>query len=495
MNRISISAAGRQLRTLFALILIFSYVLPAVMAQASLESQDEPAALSSPARDEVSPVADRVDVEPVARDDQIRERLERILIATGWFTDPDVRVEEGVVFLRGRAESAELRTWAGNLARNTQDVAAVANQMTVRELPIWDFSSEQSGLFSLYRDILHAMPSVLLAVIILALSALAGWLTTRGVRRVLRRRVGSRLLRSLISRVAGVLVLIIGLYIVLRISGLTQLALTIIGGTGLIGLAVGIAFRDITENYLASIFLSIQRPFLTGDLVEIAGVTGFVRQLNVRTTILMTLDGTMTQLPNATVYKSAIRNFSDNPNIRVDFTVGIGYENRIDEAQAIALKILADHPAVLTDPEPWVLAEELGRSTVTLRVFFWLNGREHSFLKVRSSVIRLVKRNFQDHGISMPDEAREIIFPHGVPVTMLAQSAAAAPAATVAPAAQSEATSLPERIDRTPEAIVTPAEGGLSSEAVTLDEQARQSHQVDDQENLLRGDSEAKPAA
>ena len=71
-----------------------------------------------------------------------------------------------------------------------------------------------------------------------------------------------------------------GAYLILRVSGLTQLALTVVGGTGLIGLVIGIAFRDITDNFLASIFLSLQRPFENGDLVEIAGETGYVQQLN-----------------------------------------------------------------------------------------------------------------------------------------------------------------------------------------------------------------------
>lgn len=73
--------------------------------------------------------------------------------------------------------------------------------------------------------------------------------------------------------------------------------------------------------------------------------------------------------------------------------------------------MLANHPAVLNNPEPSVLADSLGTVTVNLRVYFWLNGREHSWLKVRSSVIRLVKLAFQKHGISMPDEAREVVFP------------------------------------------------------------------------------------
>jgi small conductance mechanosensitive channel len=77
-----------------------------------------------------------------------------------------------------------------------------------------------------------------------------------------------------------------------------------VGVTGLIALVVGIAFRDITENFLAGVFLSIQRPFETADLLEASGVTGCVQQWNMRATILMTLDGNLVQLPNANVYKS-----------------------------------------------------------------------------------------------------------------------------------------------------------------------------------------------
>ncbi len=483
------SANGQNASLWFASILciVLLNCVPSAMAQVQTESNGHPAAQPAPVANELSPVAAHVDVEPVARDEQIRERLERILVATGWFIEPNIRVEEGVVFLRGRAESVELKKWAGDLARNTQGVAAVANQMDVKESSAWDFSSARAGLSELWRDVLHALPLLMLGVVILVLTTLVAWATTRGVRGLLARRISSRLLRGLFARGAGVLVLLFGLYIVLRISGLTQLALTIVGGTGLIGLAVGIAFRDITENYLASIFLSTQRPFQTGDLVEIAGVTGYVRQLNVRTTVLMTLDGTLSQLPNATVYKSAIRNFTTNPNRREDFIVGIGYDDRIDEAQEVARRVLAEHPAVLKDPEPWVLAEDLGKATVNLRVYFWLNGQEHSWLKVRSSVIRLVKRAFQDHGISMPDEAREVIFPRGVPVTMLADSAnEIKPRAVTPPLSQGE---------HGPEVVATRAEGGLSSEADTLDEQARRAQPPDQKENLLRGEKSASAAS
>jgi small-conductance mechanosensitive channel len=449
------------------------------MAQEAVGKAGEPQKPSTPGKAEFSPAPAKVDVKPVARDEEIRKRLQSVLEATGWFPDPYVRVEEGVVFLNGRTQTDDLKQWAGDLARNTQDVVAVANRMEVPEPSVWDFRPAWSGLLVLWRDFIRSLPLFVFGLLILALSVGAGLLATRGARAFLRRRIRANLLRNVIARGAGGLVFLFGTYIILRVSGLTQLALTVVGGTGLIGLAVGIAFRDITENFLASIFLSMQRPFETGDLVEVTGVMGYVQQLDVRTTILMTLDGNLVQIPNASVYKSNLRNFTTNCNRREDFVVGIGYDDSINEAQEIARKVLADHPAVLNDPEPAVLADSLGKSTVNLRVYFWLNGREYSWLKVRSSVIRLVKLAFQNHGISMPDEAREVVFPQGVPVTVLDGKPRETRGAV--PGKRLPAQSPPAELD----AVSTQAEAGLYSEAGVIEEQARQVQPLKDGENLL----------
>jgi len=423
-----------------------------------------------------------VDVTPLARDEEIGRRLQSVLDATGWFTGARVRVDAGVVFLSGQTETEELRKWAGDLARNTQDVVAVANRIEVPQPSVWDLRPAWAGLLALWRDFVHSLPFFVFGMIVLALSIGAGMIATRAVAAILAPRLEARLLRSVFARGAGVLVVLAGTYVVLRVSGLTQLALTVVGGTGLVGLALGIAFRDITENFLASVFLSMQRPFETGDLVEIAGVTGYVQQLNVRTTILMTLDGNLVQIPNATVYKSNLRNFTSNTNRREDFVVGIDYAALITDAQEIARQVLAKHPAVLQDPEPSVLVDSLGASAVNLRVYFWLNGREHSWLKVRSSVIRLVKRAFQEHGIAIPDDAREVIFPQGVPVTLIDR--AAAPAAATGAAGPQDRRPAPAPAEDT-DAVSTEAEAGLYSEAVVIEAQARHAQPLKGGENLL----------
>ena len=156
--------------------------------------------------------------------------------------------------------------------------------------------------------------------------------------------------------------------------------------------------------------------------------------------------------------------------------VGIGYDDSISFAQEVALKVLAEHPAVLNEPEPLVLVDNLGASTVNLRIYFWLDGGQHSWAKVKSSVIRLTKRTFQDAGISMPDEAREVTFPHGVPVRMIERDGAAEPAkpALTKPTAETET-------------VVTKAEAGLQSEAGEIKKQASSSWTPG--ENLLTASS------
>jgi small conductance mechanosensitive channel len=434
--------------------------------------------IPTPEGDERPPEApERVDIEPTAQDEEIEERLVSILEATGWFVNPGVEVREGVVFMTGRTESEEYKDWAENLAGNTQDVAAVVNQIEIIQPSVWDIEPAINGLSELWRGLLRAIPLIVFSLLILVVTLFAARYSVAAARASLKNRLPSPLLLRSTARAVGLIVFLMGLYVIFQVAGLTSVALTIMGGTGLLGLVLGIAFQDITENFLASFLLSIQSPFKTGDLVDIGGHTGFVQALTTRVTVLMTQDGNHVQIPNGTVYKSTIQNFTSNPNRRLDFTVGIGFEDSISEAQEVALWVLEQHPAVLTTPEPWVLVENLGSATVNLRVYFWMDGHKHSWLKVKSSVIRLVKRAFLKEGISMPDEAREMLFPEGIQVHMIE-----------AKENGQEVTPMPRTKPQTAEesgSVSTDAEDGLSSDAGEIEEQARRSRTPEEGENLL----------
>lgn len=440
-----------------------------------VRSQQPDTSALQPTNDTLASVSDRVRVSTTVADADIDQRLSQILTATGRFAALDVAVRGGVVFLKGAVTNDEDRRWAGDLARKTEGVAAVMNQISVAKTSVWDFQPAMEEVRNLGRGIVRSTPFVVLALLVLAFTVLLARLATRVARRVARNHTTSGLLLDVTARGAGFVVILVGLYVVFRVVGLTTVALTVVGGTGVLGIILGIAFRDISENLLASVFLSVQHPFRNGDLVEIAGVTGYVQRLTMRATLLMTLDGNHIQIPNSMVYKGILRNFTSNPNRREDFTVGIGYDDSVPFAQKVALKVLADHPALLKDPEPWVLVDSLGSTTVNLKIYFWLDGTSHSWLKVKSSVIRLVKRAFQDAGISMPDEARELIFPNGVPVTI-----SQAPARN---AGEHERATPPA--DPQAEDVATDAEAGLRSDAPEIKEQARTSRSPEEGDDLL----------
>jgi small conductance mechanosensitive channel len=415
-----------------------------------------------------------VDVEPAAEDAQIRDRLARILTATEWFENPQVEVNDGVVFLNGSTATGDHKRWAGDLARNTQDVTAVVNRIEVLDPDIWDYQPAYTGLQELWRNIMSAVPFLIFGIVVLVIFWGISALVEKGARAYLTNRKMNDLLQTIAARGIAILVFLLGIYIVFHVADLTNVALTILGGTGLLGIVLGIAFRDITENFLASIFLSVQNPFHAGDLVVINDNTGFVQRLTIRATLLITLDGNHLQIPNATVYKSSIINYTSNPNQRVIFDIGIGYDASVTSAQEIASSIFDEHPAVLREPEPWVLVEELASSTINLKYYIWVDGSKHNVLKVKSSLLRQIKTAYMTEGISMPDDARERIFPDGVTIQSQIETATTG---------KKHPVSSPGTMDSK---LITRAEGQLKSNDEEILEQARASRSPEEGDNLLK---------
>ena len=454
-----------------AALLLVVLLVGFVASERSVQAQTSPATGEIGNADATKEVA----VAPGARDADIADRLSRILDASEWFSGPAVTVREGIVFLDGSTENDERKDWARQLALRTEDVVAVVNRIEVQPTISWDLTPTWRELERLADRAQWFAPLFIVSVVIL----LVTWLLSRGVatlaRRALQHRLPSPLLATIVARTLAIPVILIGIYLVLQLAGLTRLAITVLGGTGLVGVVLGLAFREIAENALASILLSARNPFRVDDWIKVGEYQGIVQNLNMRTTVLLTLDGNHVQIPNALVFKSVVTNYSSNPGRRAEFFVGIGYADSIVKAQDIIIEALRKHPAVLDDPEPAALVDELGPSSVVLRVQFWFDGRSYSIFKVRSSVMRQVKRALQDKGISMPDAAREVIFPEGVPIHR--EQSELRP---------SEEVPSPRAAEKTAEsATVSAGEGTLKSEEGDLKRQAAASDIPEARDNLL----------
>lgn len=439
-------------------------------------SGDAAASAEGTAKEEETPasVPEKVDVDPATTDAKIAARIDEIMEATGWFADSRVRVDRGVAFLEGVADTVEHRQWAEATAIRTTDVVAVVNQMSVAEPPLWNLQPAWLSLQELGRETVSLIPLLVLAILIAGASLYFARTVGRVVSRLTGRRIESMLLHQVISNVVTVLVFVMGVYLALRITGLTRLAVTLLGGTGLVGLALGFAFRDIAENYLASILISLNHPFRVGDLIEVEGSMGFVRKVTTRGTVLNTLEGNQVQIPNAMVYKSKVLNYTATPLMRLSFTVGIGYDDSITKAQGLIMEVLEEHVAVKRDPAPLVLVDSLGASTVNLQTLYWIDQQQHSPLKVGSSVIRQVKERLLKGKITMPDEAREIVFPHGVPVQLVEKELEP----TVRPLESGDT-------ERDDERRVSKGEGDLSSERADVMRATANDRTIDKDTNLI----------
>lgn len=234
---------------------------------------------------------------------------------------------------------------------------------------------------------------------------------------------GSKLVQNVIRRIISLFIILIGLYLFLNIVGLTQAAIAIVSGTGLLGIIIGFAFKDIAENFISSLLLSVQRPFLIGDVIEVQGLKGVVNKVTARGTTLVDFDGNHIQIPNATIYKNVIKNFSANPWVRGSFIVGIAYDASIQQSRETILSVLSEQNEVLKDPEPQVLIDSLGSSTINIVINFWVDGHQYALNKVASVLMHKTVRRLEAAGITMPDDAREVIFPQGIPVVKMDQQA------------------------------------------------------------------------
>ena len=462
---------------------VLGFLLALTVGSAALAQTIEPEDNAAPPEETVATPANAVSVEPVARDEQIERRIREIMQATGWYENPAVSVDDGVVFLDGVAKREEHGVWARDLAQKTQDVVAVVNRIAVEQEIQSSFAPAMRELKKVFYSVLLALPNILLALIILPLAWWAARWVSRGARVLLGGRIDSPFLADVVSRAIAVPVFLIGLYIVLQVAGLTRLAVSFLGGAGVIGIVIGFAFRDIAENFLASLLLSVRKPFKGGDFIDVAGEQGIVQSMNTRSTILLSVEGNHIQIPNATIFKNTITNYSAAPPRRSILDIGVGYDISTAEAQEVIRAVLGRHEAVMSDPEPLVLVDSLGASTVNLKVYYWIDGHRYSVVKVKSALLRLLKKALVEAGISMPDEAREIIFPQGVPVLQL-EGRAEKNAMQMAEHDIAESVRA-ERETIESEEEATNSEGGLANERHDIEAQTAVAGNIEGKTDLL----------
>ncbi|AMJ86463.1 mechanosensitive ion channel family protein [Alteromonas sp. Mac1] len=299
---------------------------------------------------------------------------------------------------------------------NVMPLALLAADTVAPSSGVENFTEAQSVLLDLWHGFLYRLPGLGVGLLIMALFIIAAGPLSRLLLKPFSFSSLTPLIKSVAQRSISLVIILLGVYLFLFMAGLTGFAVAVISGTGVVGLILGFAFRDIAENFISSLLLTIQRPFRIGDIVEINEFTGIIQKVTSRATTMVDFDGNHIQIPNATIYKGVIKNLTANPLMRGHFIVGVGYDADVRNAQNLAVEIISSHAKVLKDPEPQVLIDNLGASTYNLKVYFWVNVEDTSVLKMSSLLMRQIVGRFTEENISMPDDARERVFPDGLAI-------------------------------------------------------------------------------
>ena len=344
------------------------------------------------------------------QDAAIAVRIRDILGELDGYRNVTVTVSSGIVTLRGTTIDSAAATRLNDIARRVQGVVAIRNEVVESTDVVERLNPAMQRFRARFFQFLAFLPLISVGMVAFAVVTYVGlWIARR--RQPWDRIAPNAFIADIYRQILRIAFVVAGLVIALDILGATALLSTILGAAGIVGLAIGFAVRDTVENFIASVLLSMRQPFRPNDTVEIDGEEGKVIRLTSRATILLSFDGNHIRIPNATVFKSKITNFTRNNERRILVDMGVAYDTDLTRAQAIMLDTVRALPFTLEAPAPSVWIESLGDSSVTLRVAGWIDQHDTSYLLARSEASRLCLAALDAAGVTMPEPTFRILGP------------------------------------------------------------------------------------
>lgn len=345
------------------------------------------------------------------KDNDIQQRISGIFSEIDGLQAVSVSVNQGVVTLTGETPNEKKAQQAINLTNRLTDVVTVEDRIN-RTLDVQDnVSTVYQSLKAQTKNLVKALPLLLVGIVLFALVTWFGsWLSNR--QKMWQRLTPNPFVAELLAKTVKVIFIIFGLILALSLIGAETILGTLLGGAGVIGIAVGFAVKDTIENYIASLMLSIRQPFRARDHILINNQEGIVVRLTSRATILMTLDGNQLRIPNAEVFKATILNYTKNPERRFTFELGVDANDDPLAAIKVGIDAICQLGFALDKPKVTAVIKEVGESNIVLQFQVWVNQLEADFSKARSIAIRETKHALEDEGFTLPEPIYQLRFNH-----------------------------------------------------------------------------------
>tara|TARA_B100000780_G_scaffold164647_1_gene115126 strand:+ start:978 stop:1952 length:975 start_codon:yes stop_codon:yes gene_type:complete len=255
------------------------------------------------------------------------------------------------------------------------------------------------------------LPNIAVAIFIAMAFGLLAKIVGNLAHRVLSRTFDSTQIVGLLTSIIKVAIATAGIFIALDFIGLRGTVTSLLAGAGIVGLAIGFAFQDITENLIAGIAMGVRKPFQIGDVIEAEGVFGNIEAINLRNTHVMTFFGQREIIPNKILFRNILTNYSVNGHRRIEVPVGISYADDPQQAAEVLTEAVNEFDFVIRKEETGVWAESFGDSSINLLVWFWIEyPGEPGFLAARHQVIVAIQRALSDANILIPFPIRTLDF-------------------------------------------------------------------------------------
>ncbi|MDP4575297.1 mechanosensitive ion channel family protein [Qipengyuania profundimaris] len=266
---------------------------------------------------------------------------------------------------------------------------------------------------------IEALPSIAIALVILFVT----WIVARFAVRISDMIVGRTEIRASLKNLIDTLVKLgiwlIGLFIaaVVVMPDLTPASL--LAGLGIGAVAIGFAFQDIFENFLAGVLIMVREKMRIGDIIECEGITGKVEHITLRETHVRKLSGELTVVPNSILFKNPVEIFTDVDQRRHEVVVGVSYDTQLDHAADVIRRAVEDVDDVLASKGVDIFAQEFNSSSVDFLVRWWAGSTPRAGWESKDKVVRAIKAALDEASIEIPFPYVTHTFKETVPVSQL----------------------------------------------------------------------------
>ncbi len=260
----------------------------------------------------------------------------------------------------------------------------------------------QDQLVDMAEGFVRALPNMAIALVIIVITWIVARIAVRGVSRAIGKTDMRPSLQNLIDTVVKLGIWIVGLMIALIVvmPGMTPASL--IAGLGIGAVAIGFAFQDIFENFLAGVLIMLREKMRIGDVIECEGIIGKVEHITLRETHVRKLSGEVTLVPNSMLFKNPVEILTDEQMRRHEVIAGVSYDTDLDHAAEVIRKAVESVDVVERDKGIDVFAVEFNSSSVDFKVRWWAGSTPRNMWESKDKVIRAIKRALDDAGIEIP---------------------------------------------------------------------------------------------